>query len=387
MKILITGAHFTTALAVVQELKTYPNINLVYVGRKTTIEGDSTKSVESQILPDLSIKFIPLITGRLQKSFTIYTIPSLLKIPIGIIQSIYILIKEKPDLILSFGGYVSVPIIFIGWLLSIPIFIHEQTLVTGLANKIGSIFADKIAISFLANHSFPKDKTILTGNPIRKEILEINNRHLALDAGSRMDWIPAQSRNDKSLEELLKTAKKEKLPVIFVTGGNQGSHAINKTIEESLDKLLKMACVIHQVGDSKFGDFERLDLMQNDRYVVKKFIYKDLPNVLVNTDLVISRAGMNTLAELGFLGIPTLVIPIPYLYQDEQNKNARFFQDQGLVKTLAQSRLNPENLLENIKEMIKNLDRYKERAKGAKSSIIPDAAKRLALEVVLMLKQ
>src|SRR3990167_5082544 len=155
MKILVTGAHFTTAVAVIEELKNLPagrqeqkDIDIVYVGRKTTREGDSSHSVESQVLPQLGVKFISIITGRLQRAFTIYTFSSLLKIPIGFLQSFFILLKEKPDVILSFGGYVAVPLVIAGWLLSIPIIIHEQTLVSGLANTISSFFADKVAVSF-----------------------------------------------------------------------------------------------------------------------------------------------------------------------------------------------------------------------------------------------
>src|SRR5437868_379316 len=119
MKILVTGAHFTPAVATIEQLKKYPDISIVYVGRKTTQEGDSSPSAESKILPTLGIKYIPITTGRLQRSFTIYTIPSLLKIPIGFIQAFYLILKEKPTVILSFGGYVALPLVFVGWLFSI----------------------------------------------------------------------------------------------------------------------------------------------------------------------------------------------------------------------------------------------------------------------------
>ena len=147
MKILITGAHFTPALAVIEELRKISGVEVIYVGRSTTLEGDKTWSVESEVLSSKSIKFIPIITGRLQRSFTIYTIPSLLKIPIGLLQALFIFFTEKPDVILSFGGYVAVPTVLIGWLWSIPIIIHEQTLVSGLANEISALFADKICLS------------------------------------------------------------------------------------------------------------------------------------------------------------------------------------------------------------------------------------------------
>lgn len=354
MKILVTGAHFTPALATIEELKKFDGVEVVYVGRKTTQERDSTQSVESQVLPSKGIKFIPLITGRLQRSFTIYTIPSLLKIPIGLIQSIFIVLTEKPDMVLSFGGYVAVPIVFISWLFSIPIIVHEQTLVSGLANKISSIFADKIAISFKESN-FKGEKVVLTGNPIRQEIVNIGTKKF-----------------------------REGLPVVLVIGGNQGSHAINAAIEGCLDKLLKMAVVYHQTGDSKFKDYERLSKINHINYQVFKFMDKGWQDLLAKADLVISRAGINTLTELATLGKPALVIPLSYLHQNEQNKNAKYFAKLRLVKILPQSDLTSVALFQKIKNMLDNLPKLKETAKGAKSVLIPDAAKRLALETVLM---
>lgn len=350
MKILITGAHFTPAVAVSEELIKNKGVQIVYVGRKSTQEGDNSPSAESKVLPSLGIKFIPIIAGRLQRPFNVYTIYSLLKIPIGFLQAFFIIFKEKPNVILSFGGYVAVPVVIVGWLLSIPIIIHEQTLVSGLANKISSLFADKIAVSFPSI----SPKTILTGNPIRKEIL---------------DGVKLYHPRGVS---------------ILITGGNQGSHVINLAVEHSLDKLTKIASIIHVTGDNKFKDFERLEKLQSEKYIVKKWIGQDWGQILRKTDLVISRAGINTLSELAYLGIPALVIPIPYLYGNEQNKNAKFFENLGLVKILPQSKLSDTSLLENVKNSLKNLDNLKISAKNAKKIIIRDGAKRLALETLLL---
>ncbi len=361
MKILITGAHFTPAVATIEQLKKYPDVKVVYVGRKNTQEGDSSPSAESQELPGLGIKYIPIITGRLQRSFTFYTIPSLLKIPIGIIQATYIVLREKPDLILSFGGYVAVPTVFIGWLLSIKIIVHEQTLVSGLANKISGFFADKIALSFNQVNRFDQTKTIITGNPIRSLIKNLKKDRLT----------------------------KGKFPQVLITGGNQGSHIINKTVEESLDELTKITSVIHVTGDNKFKDFERLKEKGDyqGRYLVKKWIGSEYGLVLQKVDLVVSRAGINTLSELAYLSKPALVIPFEPLYQDEQNKNAKFFQKYGLVKIIPQSKLSGKSLLENIKFMLKNLTNLEQKARNAETIIKPDAAKRLALECISLLTE
>lgn len=368
MKILITGAHFTPALAVINEFKKRENIEIVYVGRKTTMEGDLTPSQESVEIPKQGVKFIPIVAGRLQRDFTLYTIPSLIKIPIGFIQAFFIVLKEKPDIILSFGGYVGVPVVFAGWLFSIPIIIHEQTLVWGLANKISSAFAEKVAISFKTPQ--PKSqKFIFTGNPLRFEVLHPDSK------------IPLE------YQKIFNTAINEKLPIFLIMGGNQGSHIINTTVEKTLAELLKISVVIHISGDSKYGDFERLKKMENDKYLVKKWIGKEYGAVLKKVDMVICRAGINTLSELAYLGIPALTIPIPYLYQDEQTENAKFFENLNSAVVLPQSNLTPENLLKTLKQMLDNLDNLKNGAKNAKKIVTEDAAKRLVLETLLLARK
>lgn len=355
MKILVTGTHFTPALAVIEELKKYPDVKIVYVGRKTTREGDTSVSMESQILPKLGVKFIHIIAGRLQRSFGIYTIPSILKIPVGFIQAFWIVLKERPAVTLSFGGYVAVPIVFISWLFSIPIIIHEQTLVAGLANRISGLFADKIAVSFRVKYPYPKDKIIITGNPIRQEMQNVPGR-------------------------------KNKIPKVLVTGGNQGSHVINVAVEECLDDLLKICHVTHQTGDSKFKDYERLKPKESGNYKVYKWI-DNMGDIMAGSDLVVSRAGMNTLVELSLLSKPTLLIPIPYLYLDEQNKNADYFANTGMAKILPQSKLSGKELLKNIQEMLSNLNAYKSGARIASGLIIKDGAKKVALETILLARQ
>lgn len=357
MRILVTGAHFTPAVATIEELQKYSDTKIIYVGRKTTLEGDNTPSSESQVLPSMGVKFIPIITGRLQRDFTLYTIPSLLKIPIGFIQALLIILSEKPDVILSFGGYVAVPLVIMGWLFSIPIIIHEQTLVSGLANKISSVFASKIAVSF--EEKKLGEKVIFTGNPIRREIINIS----------------------KGV-----SSKNKGLPVILIAGGNQGSHIINTIVEETLDELKKISVIYHQTGDSKFHDFERLSKLEDNHYKVFRFINEGWGKILSKSDLVISRAGINTLMELSLLGKPALLIPIPYVSNNEQNKNADFFKELGLAKILPQSKLSANTFLEEIKGMLKNLNTLKTSASKAKSIVISDAAKRLALETILLAK-
>ncbi len=356
MKILVTGSHFTPAQATIQQLQERFKAEVVYIGRRFTREGDSSESLESQVLPKMGVKFIPLTTGRLQRSFTIYTIPSLLKVPIGFIQSILILLKEKPDVVLSFGGYIAVPVVIASWILSIPIIIHEQTLVTGLANKITSIFARKIAVSF-SNHNFnfPKSKVVVAGNPIRRELLSVK-------------------------------PKKTQPPTILVTAGNQGSHIINMVMAEAISQLTKEYQVIHQTGESSYHDYEELvkvreKLAKPERYLLKKYLTaEEMGEAMGSASLAIIRGGMNTLLELAQLKVPAIIIPIANHF--EQTTNAKYFEDNGMGIYLKQDDLTAKKLFELIADK-----KSFEYTKGYNSEVvIPDAASTLALETALLYK-
>ncbi len=369
MKVLITGTHFTPAQALIEVLKEKRFV-LVYIGRKNTMEGDWVSSIESKILPKYGVKFLPLFAGRLQMVFNIYSVVSLLKFPVGFVQSFIYVLREKPDVTVSFGGYVGFPVVFSSWLLSVPVLVHEQTLVSGLSNKLSSFFADKIAVSF-KNHDFLKNpKAFFSGNPVRKEVLQ-------------------NSKPTKEFKDFLENAKKHKRLVVLVTGGNQGSHLINETVFELLPSLIKKYSIIHQTGDSKFKDFEKLKvamegLEEREFYLPKKWI--DAPEwsySLRNVDLIISRAGINTLFEIAYLKKPAIVIPHPFVFQDEQTKNAQYFSKYGFIEILYQKELTPKKLMESIDKKLKkapvkipNLDLG-----------VFNAAKTLALALMLLSKE
>ncbi len=370
MKIMVTGAHFTPAQAVIEELKKFPDIEIVYIGRKYTQEGYKALSVESKVLSSLGIKFIPIIAGRLRRNFDFWTIISFLKIPVGFIQSFFILLREKPNVTLSFGGYVSVPVVFNSWILSVPIMIHEQTLISGIASSITHIFADKIALSF-EKESSKNGKEILTGNPIRQRLLN------------------PSKKPSLELKDFVKNAFRGKLPLIYITGGNQGSDIINENISLILERLTETFFICHQVGDSKKNYFDTLQAQKNKlknghRYLVKKwFEVEDLALIYRNSDLVISRAGINTLVELDYFQIKALVIPIPFIFKNEQVKNAKYFEKQCLCEVIYQDNLNPQVLFSKIKTLIRNNSK-KQRDNAKRNLTLSNAAKIIAQEVLLM---
>ncbi|MCX6724811.1 MAG: UDP-N-acetylglucosamine--N-acetylmuramyl-(pentapeptide) pyrophosphoryl-undecaprenol N-acetylglucosamine transferase [Candidatus Shapirobacteria bacterium] len=366
-KIVIRGGHLTPALAVIEELQKRGNWEIFYIGRKYSAEGDKTPSLESMVAQEKGICFIPINFGRLQHKFTRYTIQAFLRIPWGFILSFYHLARVKPDIILSFGSYVGVPVVISGWLLGIPIVIHEQTTVVGLGNKINSFFAKKICVSWPENlTSFPKGKTILTGNPLRSDIF----------------------KTDTKILSTLKFSKGK--PLILVTGGNQGSHRINVAIEGALEKLLTKYNLFHQTGHlAGFGDFERLEDKKNKlssnlkaSYHLKKYVTgEEWGTLLCRADLVISRAGINTIAELIALGKPQLLIPIPWLPGDEQTKNAQMVKKIGLAEVLSQDDLNPQSLFKKIGLMMSKIDVYRQNKNKAEKLIIKNATQKIVDEL------
>jgi UDP-N-acetylglucosamine--N-acetylmuramyl-(pentapeptide) pyrophosphoryl-undecaprenol N-acetylglucosamine transferase len=340
MKIVIIGGHLSPAIALIDEIKDKKDI--LFIGRKYALEGDKSLSLEYKVCQEKGIGFAPISAGRLQRKLTRYTISAILKIPVGIYQALRIMKKFNPDVVVGFGGYVSFPVVMSAFILRIPIVIHEQTLEAGLSNKIESIFANKICISFERSRDFfPKNKTILTGNPVRPEIL-----------------------NPKSRLEL----PSENIPLIYVTGGSLGSVFINSLIEKNLKDLLSRYRVIHQTGGA--NNFESLNKLKdvkktlgNDlrkRYLVSDhFSADEAGSILREATLVIGRAGINTITELMFLNKPAILIPLPVSQRNEQFKNAMFLKDIGLAQIIPQNGITNFEFLEALANMTGNIDKYK----------------------------
>lgn len=338
MKIVISGGHLSPALALIEKLK---NDEVFYIGRKYSFEGDKAMSLEYQEIEKLNVKFFSINAARMQRKFTRYTLTSFLKFPLGFFQAYKIIKDIKPDVVVGFGGYISIPVVLAAYFQKIPSIIHEQTLEAGFANKFLSRFADRILISWFSSESFfPKEKTILTGNPLKQFVIDAKKS---------------------------KSEKYEK-PIIFITGGSTGSHAINKIIENNLLALLEKYKLVHQTGDSqKYKDFNVLQEIRNglgeklkENYILKKFLTpQEEAEVMQKADIVIGRAGINTVSELIYLQKPSLLIPLPFSQNNEQKKNANFIMELGLAEVLDQNSLKQEELAQKISQMIKQIKNYK----------------------------
>ena len=349
MKIVLIGGHLSPALCVLEALP--KDTKVLFIGRKYALEGDNALSLEYKTITQLKIPFIGLNTGRLQRKLTKFTLFSLLKLPFGIIKSFLILIEFRPDVVVGFGGYVSVPVILCAFILRIPVVIHEQTMEAGLANRLVCRFAKKICISWqTSSEYFPKDKVVFTGNPIRK--FPILNPQFS---PQRPGFVGQAIFNNK-------------LPTIYITGGSSGSHFINVLIEGIIKKLLRAYNIIHQVGDAhEYHDFDRLDQLREslpeelrDNYILEKFIDPSEIGELINSSsLIISRSGANTVTEIIYFEKPALLIPLPFSQNGEQMKNAKFLEKLGLGKVLQQTELDSEKLFKTIDLMFKAIGNYK----------------------------
>ncbi len=358
MKILITGGHFSPAYALISEL-TKRGHEIAIAGRRHPFEADLGESLEYIIAKRENFAFFEIKTGRLQRKFTKSTISSLAKTAPGFIASLKVLKDYKPDAVLTFGGYISFPVCLAASILKIPIVLHEQTQKAGLSAKFISRVAAKVCVSFESSGQyFPSRKTVFTGNPMRLEAFEIQT-DFKLDAG----------------------------PVIYITGGSTGSHFINSIIYEILEDLLTDFYVIHQVGDSQTTkDFDKLSQKAGSlpeslrkKYILKKFILpSEIGFVLKSADIIISRAGANTIMELLALHKISLLIPLQFGQSDEQLDNARLVKDIGIGEYIEQKDATPAIVLSKIREMHKNRRVYEENVKNADKFVVKDAAKRIA---------
>ncbi|MBN1915636.1 UDP-N-acetylglucosamine--N-acetylmuramyl-(pentapeptide) pyrophosphoryl-undecaprenol N-acetylglucosamine transferase [Candidatus Dojkabacteria bacterium] len=344
IKFMFVGGHLTPALAVLEELKVQGYTNIVWTGRKYSQEGDKRKSSEFKLIKSKGIKFYNLNTGRLQRKWVLKTLllglKNLLMIPFGFLKAFNIVLKEKPDIVISFGGYLALPIVCSAKVLNRKIVTHEQTVVTGLANKFIAKLANRVFISWdISRKYFPAKKTVLTGNPLRKEVFQTGTNDFDF-------------HNDR--------------PIVYVTGGSQGSNTINWRLLEILPKLLKHANVIHQTGSSTVTqDYEkalkkkkRLNKKLQENYVVRKHIFgRQIGEIFAKSTLVVSRSGANTLTELLALGRPAVLIPIPWSSGDEQMKNARMIESIGLATVLTQEEITPDllyNRILNVLEVVRS---------------------------------
>ena len=360
-KILLTGGHAaTTALSTIEELKAClpAGWDLVWIGSNKAMEGKSTRSLESRVFEKVGVKSYSIISGRLQRKFTFWTIPSLIKIPFGLLNALFLILKIRPKVVVSFGGYAAVPVVVVSWLLRIPVVIHEQTAAIGLANKLSQPFAKKVCLARKESEIyFNSKKTVLTGNPVMSQIAEIEAKE-----------------------------KPGNPPTIFITLGSRSSRNINKVVDEILDRLLESYKVIHITGETDFSKFkERKNYLKGEhsaRYKVYSGVDPtQIDGMYKEADIVVARAGANTVSEIIVTRRPALLIPIPWSYLDEQKKNALVAQKIGIARILEQEKLSGGKMLSEINVLIENWQSMVNKAKDS-DVLDREASQRLVEQIV-----
>jgi UDP-N-acetylglucosamine--N-acetylmuramyl-(pentapeptide) pyrophosphoryl-undecaprenol N-acetylglucosamine transferase len=289
-----SGGHVIPALTLIEELRKNGDTEVRYIG--------SYDGIEANLVNPRGIKYYGVSSGKLRRYFSWKNFTDFFRVIKGFTQSAIIMLRSRFSrrcLVFSTGGFVSLPVVYAAKLMGIKVFIHEQTSRAGLANKLASLVADKVFISFEDSRKFfPASKTIFSGYPIRAEIRSKQARPLKLK-GRSLD------RQDR--------------PILFVTGGGNGSKLINDLVRKNLTDLKNKYLVIHQVGKKFIESF--LD-EEDESYICLSFIGDEMVELLKRSHIVISRAGAGTVCELLALKKRSILIPLKIAQKNEQYWNA-----------------------------------------------------------------
>ncbi|WP_030459477.1 glycosyltransferase [Kitasatospora sp. NRRL B-11411] len=363
-----TGGHTYPALTTVQAVTRILN------ERGTTLDatwfGTST-GLENRIARENGIPFRALAAGKVRRSLRpsalARTALDMLKVPFGIAQAVASLARHRPDAVLSTGGYVAVPVGLAARLTGRRLVMHEQIITLGLANRVLARFATAIAVSHPSSlNTLPpraRRRAVVTGNPIRPALL-----------GGRR----AAAHVDYGLDPIL--------PLVYVTGGAQGSAQINRLLAQVLPDLLEHCQILHQCGpdnhDAVRASAASLPAALAHRYHLVPYVSGNLADVYAAAALVVARSGAGTLAELTALSLPSVLIPLVPTAGHEQQRGAEALQDAGAAVALVGEQATGERLREVLLPLLKDPGRLADMRQAARALGRPDAARQLAELVI-----
>ncbi|MCI8639792.1 MAG: undecaprenyldiphospho-muramoylpentapeptide beta-N-acetylglucosaminyltransferase [Coprococcus sp.] len=327
-RIILTGGgtagHVTPNIALIPRLKEL-QYDIYYIG--------SYNGMEKDLIVTHRIPYYGISSGKLRRYFSVKNFTDPFRVLKGFGEANALIRKLKPDVIFSKGGFVSVPVVFAGKRNHVPVIIHESDMTPGLANKISIPSADKVCCNFPETlKALPDKKAVLTGSPIRQELL----------SGE-----PQKARTFCGFQD--------KRPVILVVGGSLGAAAVNRAVRNILPEILKEFQVIHLCGRNKL-DASLKDL---EGYAQFEYIQDELKDLFALSDIVISRAGANAICELLALHKPNLLIPLSAnASRGDQILNARSFEQQGFSMVLEEEALSDELLLSSIHKLYESRDTF-----------------------------
>lgn len=315
-----SGGHVLPALTLVESIAfNYPEVEFKYIGGV---------GIESRLVRDRNIPFYTISTGKLRRYFSWQNFTDIFRIVRGVTQSYLILRKlrsQSPQIIVfTTGGFVTVPVAIAAWLLKIPLCLHEQTSRAGLANRIVAKFANRVFISFEESRIFfPPEKVTYSGYPVREECQSPPPESLVIDG----------------------LVLKGDRPILFLTGGGNGSTLLNAWLERDLDRLREKYIVIHQVGR---GEFEKFKDLRSDSYLPLEFIDREMIDLMKLSSIIISRAGAGTVSELLAMGKRSILIPLKIAQKNEQYYNAMEAVKQLNSLLLEEEHLEKQSVLEVV---------------------------------------
>lgn len=340
-----TGGHLFPAIATAEKLcLMMPDSAVLFVGTRRKLDRDS--------LTRYGFSVTTIHSHGLKGKNAWELLKALLVLPLSLLESCFHILRFKPDVVMGVGGYVTGPVVAASWLLRRPALIHEQNSVPGLANrKLGSL-VQRICLSLPQSKKyFPTEKAVLTGNPVRQSIIEAGHERSA-DRGYR---------------------------TLLILGGSQGAHALNELVIEAVRSKreeFSSIKVIHQTG----SDDEQMVSEAYQEMAVEHRVcafFTDMAELYKEADLVVSRAGATTLAEIGVVGRPAILIPYPYAADNHQEKNAAWYVENGAALLFVQKELRGDQLAEEIVNILHDEARL-ERMSGAMQKLgITDAAQRI----------
>ncbi|MFH1513127.1 MAG: undecaprenyldiphospho-muramoylpentapeptide beta-N-acetylglucosaminyltransferase [Bacillota bacterium] len=309
-----TAGHVTPHLSLIPRLQA-AGYEIHYIGRSSGIEYDMLHAIGG-------IVYHPISSGKLRRYFSLTNFTDMFRVGRGIVQSYRLIGNIRPDVCFSKGGFVSIPVVIAAHYRHVPTVCHESDLTPGLANRISARFATYVATTFSECADSLGGKGVLTGTPLRRELF----------AGDRARGLRLAGFDGAK-------------PVLLVTGGSQGAQAINLCLRQCLSELLPRMDVLHLCGAGNL-DQSLTGLMGYKQF---EFLQSEMPDAYAAADLVLSRAGANTLSELLALRKPMLLVPYPLsASRGDQIKNAESFAKQGFARVLQQEALTPETLTREL---------------------------------------
>lgn len=344
-----TGGHIYPAIAIMNKIKeNEDNSEFLYIGTSDRMEKD--------IIPALGIKFIGLEMTGLNRSKPLSNIEVLHKFRKAIKESRKIIKEFNPDVVIGAGGYITAPVLYAAHLEGKPVLIHEQNSIPGVSNKFIGTFANRICVSLPNSMNlFPKDKVVYTGNPRSEEIIKV----------------------DKLSKTELGFKKNKKLVVVVM--GSLGSTTMTEKIKELIpafnDKDYQVLII---TGKKYYDDYKNIEVSDNVK--IEPFM-DNLINLLKDSDLIVSRAGASTIAEITAIGLPAILVPSPYVTNNHQYKNAKELEDAGACKIVTEEDFSKETIIKAIDDLFSNQKEYDKMVEDSKKLGIVDSATRIYNEI------